>query len=205
MRKAQNLTFDAVRRIGAAISPGMTEGQGLTIAQDILEDLGMDRVWHRSMVRFGPGTLKTFHEPFDPERVLQTNDIFYVDLGAVFDGHEGDAGDTFVVGDDVEMLACADAARRLWDDVAALWRADRPSGKALYRFALDQAKDRGWRLNWKVKGHRVSDFPHAIYNAGPLGALDAAPAPGLWILEIQIRHATRPFGAFFEDLLIDGA
>ena len=28
-------------------------------------------------------------------------------------------------------------------------------------------------------------------------------ASGLWVLEIQIRHPERPFGAFFEDLLHD--
>jgi len=29
------------------------------------------------------------------------------------------------------------------------------------------------------------------------------PASGLWVLEIQLRHPTRPFGAFFEDLLLE--
>jgi hypothetical protein len=60
----------------------------------------------------------------------------------------------------------------------------------------------GWTLNWKVKGHRVSDFPHAIYKAGALGDFEGAPATGLWILEIQIAHPDRPIGAFYEDLLI---
>jgi len=35
-----------------------------------------------------------------------------------------------------------------------------------------------------------------IYTAGNLGDFDAAPAAGLWILEIQITRLTRPFGAF---------
>ncbi len=202
MVKAQDLTFEAVRRIAAAIRPGVTEGRGHEIAGEVLADLGMDRLWHKNVIRFGAGTLETFHGEFQPDYVLQDHDIFYVDLGAVFGGHEGDAGDTFVVGDDAEMAACADAARTLWREVAAKWRDDKLTGKALYSFALARAKALGWRLNWQVKGHRVSDFPHAIYNAGPLGALDTAPVPGLWILEIQIRHPTRDFGAFYEDLLI---
>ncbi|WP_260433383.1 hypothetical protein [Burkholderia cepacia] len=41
-----------------------------------------------------------------------------------------------------------------------------------------------------------------IYTAGNLGDFDATPAAGLWILEIQITHPTRPFGAFHEDLLV---
>ncbi|WP_269139485.1 hypothetical protein [Burkholderia cepacia] len=35
-----------------------------------------------------------------------------------------------------------------------------------------------------------------ICQAGNLGDFDAAPAAGLWILEIQIARLTRPFGAF---------
>jgi Xaa-Pro aminopeptidase len=202
---ARDLTFEAVRRIADGVRPGVTEGRALALAQEALEGLGMDRLWHKSIVRFGPGTVDTFHAPFEPDRVLQENDIFFVDLGAVFDGHEGDAGDTFVVGDDPEMAACAEAARTLWHDVAGRWREAGVSGEALYDYARGRAEAMGWRLNWEVKGHRVSDFPHAIYKAGTLGDLEACPTTGLWILEIQIAHPKRPFGAFYEDLLIEAA
>jgi Xaa-Pro aminopeptidase len=202
MMKARDQTFEAVRRIGARIKPGVTEAAAHELAQEVLVALGMDRIWHKSIVRFGEGTLDTFHAPMQSDRVLQPNDIFFVDLGAVFAGHEGDAGDTFVVGDDPDMHACAQAARDIWQDVSARWRDEGLSGKALYQYAIEQAKARGWRLNWHVKGHRVSDFPHAIYKAGALSAMETCPVTGLWILEIQIAHPTRPFGAFYEDLLI---
>lgn len=202
MVKARDLTFEAVRRIAAEIRPGVSEGRGNEIAQEVLEAMGMDRLWHKNVVRFGPGTTLTFHADFQPDYVLQPDDIFYVDLGAVWDGHEGDAGDTFVVGDDAEMHACAQAARTLWDEVAARWRDDGVTGEALYKFAKRRAEGMGWNLNWDVKGHRVSDFPHAIYKAGALGDFEGAPATGLWILEIQLAHPTRPIGAFYEDLLI---
>jgi Xaa-Pro aminopeptidase len=203
MIRARDLTFEAVTKIRGQVHPGMTEGQALALAQTTLEGMGMERLWHKSLVRFGPGTLDTFHAPFEPDRVLRANDIFFVDLGVVWGGHEGDAGDTFVVGDDPDMLACAEAARELWRDVAARWREHDLSGEALYRYAVDQAEAWGWRLNWDVKGHRVGDFPHAIYKAGALGDLEACPAAGLWILEIQLAHPTRPIGAFYEDLLFE--
>jgi hypothetical protein len=47
----------------------------------------------------------------------------------------------------------------------------------------------------------VSDFPHAIFKAGNLGNFEPHPQAGLWILEIQLAHPTRPFGSFYEDLL----
>jgi methionine aminopeptidase len=203
MIKARDLTFEAVRRIADAVRPGMSEGRAHHIAETILQTMGMERLWHRSVIRFGAGTLETFHGAFQPDYVLQADDIFYVDLGVVWDGHEGDAGDTFVVGGDPEMAACSQAARTLWNDVARRWRDDGLSGEALYRYAKAQAEAGGWNLNWEVKGHRVSDFPHAIYKAGALADFADAPAAGLWILEIQIAHPTRPFGAFYEDLLFD--
>ena len=202
MVRARDLTFEAVRRIGAAIAPGVTEGRAHELAQEILEAMGMERLWHKNLIRFGAGTLETFHAPMEGDRVLGESDIFFVDLGVVWDGHEGDAGDTYVVGGDPEMAACAETARTLWHEVAGKWRTEGLSGDALYQFAKARAESQGWRLNWEVKGHRVSDFPHAIYRAGALGDFETCPTTGLWILEIQIAHATRPFGAFYEDLLI---
>jgi Xaa-Pro aminopeptidase len=205
MIRARDLTFGAVAKIAQGVHAGMTEGQALDLARATLEGMGMERLWHKSLVRFGPGTLETFHAPFEHDRVLQADDIFFVDLGVVWDGHEGDAGDTFVVGNDPDMLACAQAARDLWHDVATQWRNQGLGGEALYAYAVQQAEAGGWRLNWDVKGHRVSDFPHAIYKAGALGDLESCPTTGLWILEIQISHPVRPIGAFYEDLLFEGA
>jgi methionine aminopeptidase len=201
MIAARDLTFEAVRRIAEAVQPGMTEGRSHEVAAEILTAMGMDRLWHKNVIRFGPGTLETFFGDFQPDYVLKPDDIFYVDLGVVWDGHEGDAGDTFTVGADAEMAACCQAARDIWHDVAARWRECGESGHALYEFARDRAEAMGFILNWTVKGHRVSDFPHAIYKAGSLRDLEIMPKTGLWILEIQIRHPARPFGAFYEDLL----
>jgi len=203
MVAARDLTFEAVRRISEAVTPGMTEGRSHEVAAEILTAMGMERLWHKNVIRFGPGTLETFFGDFQPDYVLRADDIFYVDLGVVWDGHEGDAGDTFTVGGDAEMAACCQAARDIWQDVAARWRAHGETGEALYAYAKVRAEALGWRLNWAVKGHRVSDFPHSIYKAGALGDLDILPKTGLWILEIQIAHPSRPFGAFYEDLLYE--
>lgn len=205
MVRARDMTFEAVRRIADAIEPGMTEGRAHEVADEILAGMGMERLWHRNVIRFGPDTTKTFFGEFSPDYVLKADDIFYVDLGVVWDGHEGDAGDTFAVGNDPDMAACCQAARDLWAEVADRWRTEGLSGQALYEFAKARAEAMGWRLNWEVKGHRVSDFPHRIYQAGALGDFAASPATGLWILEIQIAHPTRPIGAFYEDLLIQAA
>ncbi|WP_256735258.1 M24 family metallopeptidase [Variovorax sp. dw_954] len=203
MHHARAQSLIAVDRIAAAIRPGMTTLQACEAASDVLGHMGMQRTWHRTIVCFGPDTLKKFGEPADPAQVLGTDDIFFVDIGPVWDGHEGDAGDTFVVGSGPDMQACARAARTLWHEVAARWRRDRLSGQALYAYATKQVESMGWRLNHEIKGHRLGDFPHAIHKAGRLGDFESCPSIGLWVLEIQIAHPVRPFGAFYEDLLIE--
>ncbi|AOI89374.1 M24 family metallopeptidase [Burkholderia pseudomultivorans] len=202
MRHARTMTWKAVDMIAAAIRPGMRESEANALGRRILDDLGMDRIWHPVIVRFGENTLRTFKERSARDPVLADNDIFFIDLGAVWTQHEGDAGATFVCGDDADMRACADAARTIYGEVEQHWRTTGCGGIALYDFAAQRAEAHGFRLNLDIKGHRVSDFPHAIYKAGNLGDFDAAPAAGLWILEIQIAHPTRPFGAFYEDLLV---
>ena len=201
MQHAREMTRQAVERIGAAIQPGMRESEGNLLGKALLQEMGMDRIWHPVLIRFGENTLKTFKQRSAGDPVLGANDIFFIDLGVVWDRHEGDAGATFVIGDDPDMLRCAQAAKTVFDEVAKHWRSTGCSGIALYDYAADRARAHGWRLNVDIKGHRVSDFPHAIYKGGDLGDFDAAPAAGLWILEIQIAHPTRPFGAFYEDLL----
>ena len=202
MKYAQGKTWEVVERLAERIQPGMLESEATALCKTVLNELGMDRIWHPMLVRFGENTLKTFKQRSDGDPTLKDDDIFFVDLGVVWDRHEGDAGATFVVGNDAEMKACADAAKTVFDEVEQHWRSTRAGGKALYDFAEQRATALGWRLNLDIKGHRVSDFPHAIYKAGDLGDFAACPDAGLWILEIQLAHPTRPFGAFYEDLLI---
>lgn len=201
MRAARDRGFAALREVAAGIRPGMSEGEARTRVAEVLAARGVERLWHPSIVRFGPGTLKTYRQAPDPERVLGAHDIYFIDIGPVWDGHEGDVGDTFVVGDDPEMHACAAAARELFDRVARHWRERRVSGVALYDHAARTAEAMGWHFNLSIKGHRVGDFPHAIHRGGRLGDYDGVPRDGLWILEIQIAHRLRPFGAFHENLL----
>ena len=204
MRYARAQSWQAITDIAAQIKPGMTEAQGHEQALAVLQRLGTERIWHPIKVRFGASTLKAFKEAPEPDRVLAESDIFFLDIGPVWQGHEGDAGDTFVVGDDAEMHACAEAARTLWHDVSDRWRQDGLAGSGLYAYATARAEEMGWRLNLGMKGHRLCDFPHAIYKAGSLADFENCPATGMWVLEIQIAHPTRPFGAFYEDLLIEG-
>jgi Xaa-Pro aminopeptidase len=200
MLHARERTWAALHGIRERMRPGMSEDEAKAEAAEVFRALGMERLWHPVIIRIGRNTTKTYRERSEPVR-LGENDIYFIDLGLVFEGHEGDVGDTFVVGHAPERQACAEAARELFRVTADAWRNQGLSGEALYAFAEQQAQAMGWRLNHEIKGHRVSDFPHSVHKAGDLGEYGEAPSSGLWILEIQIAHPTEPYGAFYEDLL----
>ena len=204
MQRAREKTWAALHGIRQRMRPGISEEEAKFEAAEVFRELGCERLWHPVLIRIGPNTTRTYRQRSEPNVRLGANDSYFIDLGLVFDGHEGDVGDTFVVGDAPERLACAEAARTLFHEVADAWRTRALSGQALYAFAGARAEAMGWRLNHAIKGHRVSDFPHAIHKGGDLGDLAAPPSDGLWILEIQLAHPSEPFGAFHEDLLSHG-
>lgn len=204
---AREKTWEAMKAIAAAIRPGMTEDEAVGVAKSILSEMGSPKNWHRVYLRFGRNTVKCYGDPSEPGTVLGENDIFYVDIGPVWQSSgttleiEGDAGDTFTTGSNAEMKRCAEDARRLFGIVKQEWSANGKTGSALYRFAAEEADKLGWRLNLKANGHRIADFPHAAYFKGNLADMDFEPKAHLWVLEILIRHPTREFGAFYEDVL----
>ncbi|HEV2622809.1 MAG TPA: M24 family metallopeptidase [Frateuria sp.] len=201
MQYARTQSWAALERIRERMRPGLDEKEARAQALQVLGELGMERLWHPVIIRIGANTLKTYRERSDPTVRLGEDDIYFIDLGLVFDGHEGDVGDTFATGASTERRACAQAARTLFGEVAQAWGNEGLGGRALYDFAADRAQAMGWRFNHAIKGHRLGDYPHAVHKGGDLGTLDGTPSAGLWVLEIQIAHPTEPFGAFYEDLL----
>src|ERR1700689_5016459 len=67
----------------------------------------------------------------------------------------------------------------------------------------DLGMRKGWHRVIVRSGPRLGDFPHEAHYDGSLADADIRPNPNLWVLEMAIRHPTRPFGAFYEDLLLD--
>ena len=203
MVKVRDMTRRAIEEIAAAIRPGMAEERAHEITRDVLRAAGMIRGWHAPHVRFGRNTLKPFGAPSDAGVVLEEDDIFFLDIGPVWRQFEGDAGATFVVGRDPDMLRIVADVRRVFDDSRLAWQTRALSGEQLYDFASQRARELGWELNLDMNGHRLANFPHTAIHKGPLAQTAFRPSADLWVLEIQIRHPTRPMSAFYEDLLLD--
>ena len=143
MQHARAMTWKVVDEVAKRIRPGMRESEANVICKAVLQELGMERIWHPILIRFGENTLRTFKQRSEEDPRLEDDDIFFVDLGVVWKGHEGDAGATFVVGADAEMKACADAAKTVFDEVEHHWRTTGAGGKALYDFAAERASRLG--------------------------------------------------------------
>lgn len=202
MLRAREQTLEAIRRIAAGIQVGMSEEEGVEWARTVLREAHLLRGWHGIKIRFGANTLKTFNEPSTPGVVLQEDDIYFVDIGPVWQKWEGDAGATFVVGTDPDMARAVRDVRSVFERVRVKWLTERLTGLALYEYASQAAVELGWRLNLETSGHRIADFPHAALYEGVLAEVPFEPSSGLWVLEIQIRHPQRAFGAFYEDTLL---
>jgi methionyl aminopeptidase len=196
-------TRKAVHMIADQLTPGLSEEQAKEIARSTLSSLEMRRGWHHIIVRCGSNTTKDFMERSEPGVVLGENDIFFVDIGPVYGDFEGDAGDTFVFGDDPGHRKAQRDVREIWEIVRAKWLAERVTGVELYDFAVETTEAFGWKLNMDLSGHRLSDYPHSAHYDGPLADVGFTPNPNLWVLEIAIAHPDKTFGAFYEDLLLE--
>jgi methionyl aminopeptidase len=203
MLEVRTRTRDAVNVIASRIEVGMTEREARSTARATLTELGLRRGWHPILVRVGENTTREFFDPQGGDVVLTAEDVFFVDIGPVCDGYEGDAGDTFVTGENPDYLKAKADVVEIWNDVRNTWFEQKLGGAALYEYATRISADRGWKLSTGLTGHRLSEFPHKAYFGGTISDIAEVPSPDLWVLEIALLHESRPFGAFYEDLLLE--
>lgn len=204
MLAAREQSVRALASIASQLKVGMTTAEALEMANQQLQAMGASHTWHPTYIRFGDDTVRTPREGIDPLRKLRATDIAVVDLGPVWDGYEGDYGDTFVFGEHPLHRACVKALHEVFDETRDAWRGGL-TGRELYDFADHSAASRGWRLERNLAGHRIADFPHALYGVEKLAEMEIIPSEMVWVLEIQLCHPTEAVGAFFEDILIGEA
>ncbi|UFS71910.1 aminopeptidase P family protein [Geomonas sp. RF6] len=202
MLEARAKAKEAVHRIAAKVHPGMAEEYANTVVAETLQEMGSSKNFHKAYIRFGTNTTKTFGAESDPGVVLGEDDIFFIDVGPVFGEYEGDAGDTFVTGNNRDFRRAAEDARNVFNAVLEKWKTEKATGAELYNFAEQKAKELGWTLNLDLGGHRLGDFPSGQHYEGPLSEITFTPAPNLWMVEIHLLHPEQQFGSFYEDLLM---
>ena len=184
------------------IDVGMTEDDGQKIIEDLFKMNGVEKTWHPTKVRFGKNTIKSFREKSEPGITLQDKDIYFLDIGPVINGHEADIGMTYSIGQNPEYGHAQKTVREIFNEVRALWKENELTGEQLYSEAKRITDYKGYILNMDMTGHRLGDFPHALFYKGKLSEFEKFPIENLWVLEILIKHPEKEFGAFMEDILI---
>jgi Xaa-Pro aminopeptidase len=213
-RKAKEL-FYAVEDLGLII-PGKSESE---LAQEIVElageHFGVEKFWHKKIVRAGANTLHPYNGN-PPDRIIQEDDILFLDFGPIFDGWESDLGRTYVIGNDPLKLKLKKDVESAWYEANAWYdRQSSLTGAEYFNYATQLAKKYGWEFGGDIAGHIVGYFPHEQLDPDDLG-LDVHPdnhsdilqpdkhgKSRHWILEIQFVDRVNHIGGFFEQLLLN--
>lgn len=208
--KARDKTFEVLQEIRSQLREGVNERQARLITLSTFADHGVKKHWHLPYIRFGEGSLLTFHDPISEDQ-LKPNDIFHMDLGPVWPSealglgvgleYEGDCGDSFVFGENPTGQKMIDTLHELFGLAVSEWRKNQPTGEVLYQFLKEQTEKRGYKMMERVDGHRVSEFPHHKYTRDSLSRMDFTPTDSLWVLELMICKPELKMGAFYENLL----
>lgn len=196
---AQALTEQLCLELGHSLTPGVYEEEAHELFKDLLKKHGLAKVWHPTKIRFGQNTLCNFRDPGEPKQRLHEGEFFFIDIGPIVDGHEGDYGETFRCGGGGDALITA--SKEVFKLTEQAWLEQKLTGPALYEVAQRAASTLGFKLNLQMDGHRLGDFPHHLFFKGDLATFPHPPTAGLWILEIHLIDEERQRGAFFEDIL----
>ncbi len=205
--------FDAVIEQNL-LTPGRSERAVSDAVRDLAADLfGVDRFWHKRIVRAGVNTLQPYREN-PPDRLLAEDDIAFLDFGPIFEQWEADFGRTYVLGDDARKHAMAAALEPVWCAARDHFRATPDiTGEQFYDQVRQIATDAGWEFGGHIAGHLVGQFPHEKISGddvesyikpgstGPMRRTDANGQACHWILEIHLVDRDAGIGAFFEQLL----
>src|ERR1700744_6600424 len=136
------------------IRPGVTEVRASDEIRDLAADMfGVDRHWHKRIVRAGPNTLQPYRKN-PPNREIAADDIAFADFGPVFEAWEADFGRTLVLGGDP-------ATERLRDDLPVLWQAGREffrsqpevTGEQLYAHMVELGDQVAGEFGGEIAGH----------------------------------------------------
>jgi Xaa-Pro dipeptidase len=177
------------------------------------EMFGIEKYWHKRIVRSGPNTLQPYNEN-PPDLTIQENDILFFDFGPIFEDWEADFGRTYVIG--------ADPLRhRLKNDIGTAWyeakdwfhEQTRLTGAEYFEYVAGLAGKYGWEFGGEIAGHLIGQFPHERLGKGNHGLYvhpenhndmflpDVNGDKRNWILEIHFVDRKQQIGGFFEQLL----
>lgn len=178
------------------------------------ELFGIEKYWHKRIVRSGENTLRPYDDN-PPDLTVQEDDILFLDFGPIFEDWEADYGRTYVIGHDPYKLKLRDDIEKAWYETKDWFHQQSTlTGAQFWQVLLDTAKKYGWEYGGQLGGHLIGQFPHerlekhnyGLYvhpeNHNDMFLPDANGNKRHWILEIHFVDREKKIGGFFEQLLV---
>jgi len=214
--EAENIArqlFDAIDQ-RQLIRPGKSESQLNEEIFRLAEELfGIQKYWHKRIVRSGINTLVPYDEN-PPDLIIQEDDILFLDFGPILEEWEADFGRTYVLGNDPLKHKLKNDIELAWHE-AKNWfnKQTKLTGAEFHQYILALANKYGWAYGGQLAGHLIGHFPHerlepknyGLYvhpgNPNDMFLPDANGNKREWILEIHFIDRGKQIGGFFEQLL----
>jgi len=105
--------FKAIEESDLIVAGKSEEQLTADVCDLALKRFGIEKHWHKKIVRSGKNTLAIYPDN-PPNRIIDKEDILFIDLGPIVEGYEADIGRTYVLGQDPRKM-------RLKDDVEEAW------------------------------------------------------------------------------------
>jgi len=206
--------FEAIEK-NNLIVPGKSEKQlNEEVERLALEKFGIKKHWHKKIVRSGENTTSIYtNNP--PDRVLQKDDIVFVDYGIITDGWESDYARTYVLGNDSKKIKLKKDVEKAWYETQA-WYQKQTKLKAsdFFNYVVNKAKEYGYSYGGEIAGHIVGEYPHEQpadpksfdldvhpSNHNDMFLRDANGNERHWILEMHFVDKENNIAAYMEQLL----
>ena len=176
IRKACQISAEALRAAGNAVRPGVSTAEIDRVAREYVESCGAVP----NFLNYGgfPGSAcisvndEIIHGIPSKDRILQEGDIVSIDMGAMLDGFHGDNAATFPVGkvSDEAMKLIETTRESLYEGIKAAVGGARIGdiGHAVQKYC----EDRGFTVIREYTGHGVGKRLHedpAVPNYGTPG------------------------------------
>jgi Xaa-Pro aminopeptidase len=201
IKVASQKSKKVLEEIISFIQPGIKESEVYQETQKIYQKYMITRSWHNPYIKFGQNTCLTYGEKQIEDLTLQEEDIAFIDIGPIWGDVEGDTGRTIVFGKNKIFEDLRKSSEDLFQLGLEYFRTQNPTGIEMQKFISSKAEELGYEYLLESGGHLIGLFSHgATWNKG-IASFDQPIKPGIWILEIHIKHKNLPYAAFFEDIL----
>jgi hypothetical protein len=213
-QKVATQLFEAVEKNNLIVA-GKSEAQlNEEISKLAAEKFNIQKHWHKKIVRSGKNTMSIYNDN-PPDRIIQKEDMVFVDYGIVANGWESDFAKTYVVGNNAKNIKLKNDVEKAWRETQEWYlRQTKLKASDFFKFITEKAKQYGYTYGGEIAGHIVGEFPHEqpvdpkshdldIHPDNPydMFRLDPYGNKRFWILEMHFVDKENQVGAYVEKLL----